>query len=279
MKKLLLTTITFIFVFSSAFGQLKITDKKLKTEKVKAIITLMEETKYVETEDDCGSAFGAGAIGVFVPYLIKYGNNLIKKATSKKAKDYVFESEVLNPQIIDFSKLCNHNASIEIKNYFYKKGGTKKNELATYKLHFNKIDNILKINIGDINEKYTPVKIKKNYDFILSSFEISVTALINQPLESGSLIQKNVDLGTVTINAINSSFQIGMSDILNETQILLPSITEKSRKVYIEQLLVKVKVKQINPHGTTNNDLNDFLEKNSETNESLLNTLLLGKKD
>jgi hypothetical protein len=280
MKKTLITSISIIFICNSIFAQLKLRDVDLKKEKVKGVITLMDNTEYQLKQNENFAIFGSATVaGILIPYAIKYGNSAIKKATSKKPEDYTFESEVLNPQIIDFKKLTTHSATIKVKNVFYKKGGTKRNDLAEYDFRFITKGNLLKVELSKIKENYTPVKINRNYDLILSSFDLSVSASTIQELENGILQEKIVDLGTVTINTMNARFQSGVSEVLNQTQILLPSITDKGKKIEIKQLIVKVKMKQINPHGTTNSYLNDFLEKNSETNESLLNTILVEKED
>jgi hypothetical protein len=283
MKKILLTSITLLLISSSMFAQLKIRNKEFKCEKVKGVITLMNKTEYypkTDSSDEKFAIFGSATVaGILMPYAIKYGNSALKSATSKKPEDYVFESEALNPQIIDFEELENNIASIEIKNIFFKKGETKENELAKYKFIFFKENNLLKVKLLEVSETYTPVKIKRNYDLILSTFDILISASTVQELENGVLQEKIMDLGTVTINNLNPGFLSSDSKVLNETQFLLPSKTEKGKNIDLRQLIVKLKIKHLNPHGTSNSYLNDFLEKNSETNESLLNTIFVEKED
>jgi hypothetical protein len=283
MKKILFTLCSLILVSNSILAQLKIRDKSFKPEKVKGIITLMNKAEYTSKEDPSNEKFAifgtATVAGILIPYAIKYGNSALKSAASKKPEDYIFETEALNPQVIDFDKLGKHVASIKVENIFYKNGESDRNELAEYEFSFYKKNNLLKIKLSQNNETYTPVKIKKKYDLILSNFDISISASTVQTLENGILQEKIVDLGTVTINKINPGFLSNLSEVLNETQILLPSKTEKGKNIDIRQLIVKLKIKHLNPYGTTNSYLNEFLEKNSETNESLLNTIFVNKED
>jgi|GEM_PF-5081641 hypothetical protein len=283
MKHILITTISILLISNSIFAQLKIKNKDFKTEKVKGIITLMEKTEYISKQDSSHAKIvGIGAatiVGTLLPYAFKYGNSALKSATTKKPKDYVFESEALNAQSIDFKELDSNFAFIKVGNSFYKKGESEKQELATYKFDFSKEGSLLKIKLYEHKETYTPVKIKRNYDLIISSFDISISAITIQHLGDSLFQEKVVELGTARIYKVNQGFLSKTEELVNETQMLLPTKTEKGENIEISQLIVKIKIKHINPQGTTNSYLNEFLVNNSDTNEALLNSIFIEKAE
>jgi hypothetical protein len=280
MKKSIITAVCTLLVYCSTFAQFKIQNTNLDCEKVKGIITEMEVPVYIKNEKTGNNKLiGAGTVvGILLPEIIKYGSNALKKATSKKVENYTFESEVLNPQAIDFKKLKDSVAIIEVKNTFYKKGGTEENNMATYDFDFIVENDFLKVKLSDIEQIYTPVKIHKNYDLIISNFDISISAFVREDIKDSEAVQeKIIDLGTSSINLVNPSFQ--STDLAlkakNEAQFFLPSKTKEGEKIEIIALIVKLKLKHVNPHGTTSSYLNEFLETNSETNESLLTKLFI----
>lgn len=277
MKKLI-TVILLLFIITSSFAQFKIRDSNLKSIKTKGIVSLMSEPVYEVNNGQNNPKFiGAGTVvGIALPYVFKYGNSILTKATSKKVEDYTFEIEALNSQVINFSNLQDSLAIIKVENHFYPKGSVEKQTMATYDFSFSVTDNFLTVTLSDITEYFTPVKIHKNYDFVLSNFDISVSALVKQELEDKlPAQQKIIDLGTVSIHSVNPSFRLEKSEAQNQAQFFLPVLTEKSEKIEILSLIVKLKQKHINPHGTTSSYLNEFLKTNSETNESLLNRIFV----
>ncbi|EPR72115.1 hypothetical protein ADIWIN_2954 [Winogradskyella psychrotolerans RS-3] len=279
MKKPIITAVCTFLVYSSTFAQFKIQNTNLDCEKVKGIITVMEKPEYIikpEVDNDKEFFSATTVVGIILPYAIKYGSNALKKATSKKAEDYTFESEVLNPQAIDFKKLKDSVAIIKVKNTFYKKGGKKENNMATYDFDFFIENNFLKVKLSNIEQIYTPVKIHKNYDLIMNNFDLSITAFVREDIKDSEAVQeKIIDLGTSTIHMVNPSFQLGKAKPKNEAQFFLPSLTKEGQGVTVIALIIKLKVKHVNPHGTTSNYLNEFLETNSDNNEGLLTRIFI----
>ncbi|PKG42747.1 hypothetical protein [Psychroflexus sp. MES1-P1E] len=173
MKKSIITAVCTLLVYCSTFAQFKIQNTNLDCEKVKGIITEMEVPVYIKNEKTGNNKLiGAGTVvGILLPEIIKYGSNALKKATAKKVEDYTFESEVLSPQVINFKKLKDKLALIKVKELFYAKGSTEKDSLATYDFDFYVVDNFLKVELSNIVQTHTPVKIHKNYDLIISNFD------------------------------------------------------------------------------------------------------------
>ena len=278
MKKAIITAVCTFLVYSSTFAQLKIQDTNLDCEKVKGIITVMKKPEYIKITDSGNEKFVFGAstvAGIILPYAIKYGSNALKKATAKKVEDYTFESEVLNPQAIDFKKLKDSVAIIKVKNTFYKKGGTEENNMATYDFDFFLENNFLKVKLSNIEQTHTPVKIHKNYDLIMSNFDISISAFVKEAINDSIIQEKMIDLGTSSINMINPSFQSLKVEAKNKAQFFLPSKTKDGKNIEIIAFIVKLKLKHVNPHGTTSSYLNEFLEINSDNNEGLLTRIFI----
>jgi hypothetical protein len=278
MKKAIITAVCTFLVYSSTFAQLKIQDTNLDCEKVKGIITVMKKPEYIKITDSGNEKFVFGTstvAGIILPYAIKYGSNALKKATAKKVEDYTFESEVLNPQAIDFKKLKDSVAIIKVKNTFYKKGGTEENNMATYDFDFFLENNFLKVKLSNIEQTHTPVKIHKNYDLIMSNFDISISAFVKEAINDSIIQEKMIDLGTSSINMINPSFQSLKAEAKNKAQFFLPSKTKDGKNIEIIAFIVKLKLKHVNPHGTTSSYLNEFLEINSDNNEGLLTRIFI----
>ena len=259
-----------------SYSQVKIWNKNLKVIKVKGIYSKLENPNY--HDKDKVELLGATTVaGILMPYAIKYGNSALKKATSKNEENYQYESTSLNSQLIPYDSIINKNAKIKIGHYYYNRGSSKLNELSSYEFKFSNNENVLEVELDNIEETFTPVKMKKKYNFLMSSFKVSISAIINQQIDSTSSIRKSIALGDITINKVNPSFGQGKTEVINSGAILLPQKTEKNKKINIESLLVKITTNHINPYGSTSSNLNDFLEKNSETNESLLNTIFIKK--
>jgi hypothetical protein len=267
---------------TSAFSQIKIWDKNLKTKKIKGIISKLETPINEPIVKDSMAFVGAGTVaGLLIPYVIKYGNSALKKATSKNEINYKFEATYLNQQTFSFNSLSDSIVRIEAKQLFYEKGKSEPEELSSYFFNFTKNKNSLKIELDDLTEEYSLVKVKNKYDFIISNFDISLSAIVNQEIDSTTTQRKIIELGTTTIHKVNSNFKSeeDKTEIINSGGLLLPSITEKGKEIKIEQLIVKIIIKHINPYGTTSSGLNDFLEKNSETNEEFLNSIFIKKEE
>ena len=123
---------TFLILFLSfsfsAFSQIKIWDHELKSYKAKGIISKLETptTKPITKSNQKSlGVVGAGTVaGILIPYVIKYGNSALKKATSKKEADYKFETTYLNHQAFSFDALSDSIVQIEAKQIFYKKIST-----------------------------------------------------------------------------------------------------------------------------------------------------------
>lgn len=263
---------------TSVFSQIKIWDKNIKTKKVKGVISQLETPIKEPIDKDF---VGAGTVaGLLIPYVVKYGNSALKKATSKNEINYKFETTYLNQQTFSFNSLSDSIVKIEAKQSFYEKGQSKPEELSSYTFNFTKNKTSLKIELSDLTEEYSLVKLKNKYDFIISNFDISVSAIINQEIDSVTTQRKIIELGTTTIHKVNSNFKSknNKGEIINSGALLIPSTTEKGKEIKIEQLIVKIVIKHINPYGTTSSSLNDFLEKNSETNEEFLNSIFIKKE-
>ena len=270
---------------TSLFSQIKIWDKELKSKKSKGVISKLElPTKEFipKLDQDIKGFVGAGAVaGILIPYVIKYGNYALKKATSKNEIDYKFETTYLNQQTFSFNALSDSIVKIHAKQLFYEKGGLEPNELSCYTFSFTKNKTSLIIKLNEIIENYSLVKLKNKYDFLISNFDISVSAIVNEEIDSDTTQRKIIELGTTTIYKINPSFKSknDNTEIINSGGLLLPSITETGKAINIEQLIVKIVIKHVNPYGTTSSSLNDFLENNSETNEEFLNSIFIKKEE
>lgn len=186
--------------------------------------------------------------------ILKYGNSALKKATSKKVEDYTFESEVLNPQIIDFKKLKDSLWVIKVKSFFYPRSASGQT-MTTYDFDFTVENNFLNIKLSNIEQEYIPVKIHRNSDFILSNFNITISRLVREHLKENETVQeeKMIDLGASTINIYNRSLQAKKVEAKNEAQFFIPSLTKEVQN--IKSHFVNSKIK-----GTTSSILNDFLQ-------------------
>jgi len=278
-------TITLIvtFIFSnSLYSQIKIWDKDLKPKKVKGVYSKLENPTY-HTKDSKALVGATTVAGILIPYAIKYGNSALKKATARKEENYKSKNTSLNYQLIPYDSIKKKNVEIKSTHYFYMKGSDRLNEMSSYTFSFKKQKDILEIKLKDVVEEFSSVKVKKNYNFLMSSFKVSISAIINQEIDSVSSIRKSIAIGDVTINRINSSFgndngiNKDINKDINNGALLLPIKTEKNKKITIDNLIVKITTNHINPYGSTNSSLNEFLEKNSETNEALLNTIFVKK--
>lgn len=285
MKKKMSILILMIGISTSLFSQIKIWDKELKLKKSKGVISKLElpTKEHIPISDQDSIAFvGAGTVaGILIPYIIKYGNYALKKATSKNEIDYKFETTYLNQQTFLFNALADSIVKIKAKQLFYEKGGLEPQELSSYTFSFIKNETSLRIKLNEVTEEYSLVKLKNKYDFLISNFDISVSAIVNEEIDPVTTQRRIIELGTTTIYKINPSFKSKNenTEIINSGGLLLPSVTEKGKEIKIEQLIVKIVIKHVNPYGTTSSSLNTFLENNSETNEEFLNSIFIKKEE
>ncbi|MFK5855082.1 MAG: hypothetical protein QM503_03050 [Bacteroidota bacterium] len=283
MKRLSIILLLIVGVLTTVFSQTKVWDRDLKVTKTKGIYTKLESPTFEQVpkknQDSIAIIGGATVAGILIPYVIKYGNYLLKKATSKNEVDYQFKSTCLNQKYLTFTSLKDSVAKIKVTQVFFHKGSSNPKNLANYSFRFEKKGSSLGVELVEVSEDYIPVKMKKKYDLLISNFDISVSALVTEEIDSVTYQRKIIDLGTTTIYKVDPSFKLDKSEIINAGGLLLPSVTDKGKDIIIEQLIVKVVIKHINPYGTTSSGLNDFLEKNSETNEAFLNSIFIKNEE
>jgi hypothetical protein len=280
MKK---TAIFLAFLFClnvSVFSQIKVWNNELMATKTKGVYSLLENPVSIEKSTENSAFIGSATVaGIMIPFAIKYVNYAIKKATSRDEKDYRSENTCLNNQVISFSSFKDSVVTLKAKQLFYKKGDIQLNTATAYTFKFIILQSSLEVELIKTEENFIPVKLKKNYDFLMSNFDISISAEVDEEIDSVTCQHKILDLGTITIYKINPSFKSGKTEVLNSGVLLLPSLTDKGKHITVSQLIIKVKINHINPYGSTSSSLNDFLEKNSETNEGFLNSILIKKEE
>lgn len=277
--KIVLLALT-ICISSSLYSQVKVWDKKLEKVKTKGVYSLLESSK-AKAKDHSEIKFRIEPFtiaGFLIPYAIKYGNYALKKITAKNEQDYVSEYTCLNQYSIIASTLKDSIVVVGANLYFYEKGKTDPQKMASYKFAFEEKNSALDIKLIEIMENYTSVKMKNKYDLLISNFDISVSAVTREVNNNTSQLQLT-DLGTTTIYKINPSFKSNIINVLNSGGILIPFVNADGKKIKVEYYLVKVKIGHANPYGTTSSSLNDFLQNNSETNEEFLNSLLIKEED
>lgn len=279
MKKRTILFIVLLTSFGIANSQVKVWNKELKSEKSKGIYSKLEQPEILLNQDYFAFIEPTTIAATLIPYAIKYGNYALKRTTSKNEADYIFESACLNQQIFSYSPLKDSIVNIKALQLFYKKGKNKQDTLAVYSFIFRKLNSQVEISLDKVVENYSSVKMKRKYDLLISNFDISVSALITEEIDSVTSVQKIMDLGTRTIHKINPSFKKSNVEYLNKAGVLLPSVTKEGKEIKVEKLIIKISIKHVNPIGTTSSKLNDFLENNSDTNEEFLNSILIKKEE
>ncbi|MCK5168569.1 MAG: hypothetical protein KAQ75_01715 [Bacteroidales bacterium] len=278
MKKIITILTLSLVIQTSLFSQVKMWNKELKVEKSKGMFCTLETREIKPIEKD-SKAFIASAtiVGTLLPYAIKYGNYAFKKATGKDEKNYKSESSSLNKLILKSKTLNDSIVIISANQFFYKKGDTCKDTATKYSFTIQKKDSSLNIIFTKAEEHFSPVKLKKKYDLIITNFNISVQARVIEQIDGVKSKQKIIDLGTSTIYRINPSFRLSNGEIINQGNYLIPKYSDKG-KIVIKEFIISFKINHVNPYGLTTSSLNDFLEKNSDTNEELLNTIFIKKE-
>ncbi|OAB81434.1 hypothetical protein [Cochleicola gelatinilyticus] len=127
--------------------------------------------------------------------------------------------------------------------------------MTTYDFDFTIENNFLNIKLSNIEQEYISVKIHRNYNFILSNFNITISTLVREHLKENETVQeeKMIDLGASTINIYNRSLQAKKVEAKNEAQFFIPSLTKEVQN--IKSHFVNSKIK-----GTTSSILNEFLQ-------------------
>ena len=138
--------IILIGISATLSAQIKIWNKvDCKPTKVKGILSKLETPVF---KKDSSVTFDVKTVaGTLIPYVIKYGNAALKKATSKNEQDYTFETTYINQQTFSIDLLSRNPVIIKAKQEFYKKGASKADTLSSYAFVFTKRDHFLEITL------------------------------------------------------------------------------------------------------------------------------------
>ncbi|MBO3117502.1 hypothetical protein J4050_12130 [Winogradskyella sp. DF17] len=265
------------FVSAQCFSQVKLWNKDRDKIKTKGTYLELEYNEPVDSSNNKLLNIGLNTVaGALIPYAISYGNSILKNITSVDEKDYNSSNHSINSVSIPYSNLDKERKFSAVLHYFGR--GKSKDAIASrYGFNLNKSDNILKISLDTvtIQEKYIPVKIKKKYDFILETFEVTIKAEMSTIKKDSTKVLEIKELGTAKITRLVPSFIASKTRIVNESAFILPQATAKNEKITIHNLLVSTTVTYLNPYGLTQSSLNQFLESNTDTNEALLKAIFL----
>lgn len=290
MKKI---TLILIFIYSiSIQGQVKLWNSKssCKPLNTKGTFLLLDsdsselklkEKKKPKDGFEKGIFAATTLVGTALPFAFQYGNTALKNLTSKDEKDYSSEISSLNNVSIPVSVIDTSDVKFKATLFYYPKGKTAYQKASNYTFTIKKETNSFTISIdsiSDIDEDYIPVKTKKNYDYILETFDISLHAVTKTEIDKKKEEEIKVELtslGTTKITRNIASFRGNVSEVLNRGKIFFPKFTDSGKEVKIDKLIITCKITYLNPYGLTQSTLNKFLENNSDTNESLLNTIFV----
>lgn len=272
-----LTFILSLLICSSSIAQVKLWNNKLKKIKTKGTFFTIEGNKKVSLNGN-NKIFGISAVstaGVIIPYAISYGNSALKALTSKNEADYNSENLTLNNLILNYDDFNKKGTIIKTVLNYYPKKSIKSKLASEYKFLLKEEKNSLIISISDISENFIPVKSKKSYDYILQTFDFNIKAHISTKTKNKLNREEIIDLGTTKITRQISSFTKGIYEKANSGAILIPKLDKAGEEINIKSLIISCNLKYLNPYGMNQSSINKFLENNSDTNESLLNTIFI----
>jgi hypothetical protein len=281
MKKLLLLI---ILSFQFSFGQVKLWNNKLEKIKTKGTFLTINKEILDGNSNKTDEIFGVfptyTLAGTLLPFVFKYGNSTLKSLTSKDEKDYASENLSINNFILPFDELENDSIHFNIALNYYPKGEDESLVASKYIFTVNRESNSLTIKLDSADEEdYIPVKSKKKYDFVLETFDITVHAEIISNVNDTIQKVELKTLGTTKITRTVASFRGGIDEIRNNGMVLYPKYDSKNKEIIIKNLIFSCNVKYLNPYGLMQSSINKFLENNSDTNESLLNTIFVESDD
>jgi len=273
----------FLVISSCVIGQVKLWNKELKKIKTKGTFLTIEEQSVVpenSTEKIFGLIPAATVAGTLLPFAFQYGYTALKSITSKKETDYNSENISFNNLTLDFKRLKKGKVNISTILNYYPKGKSDSEIASKYSLSIEKVNNSLVVSLADVSkENYVPVKSKRKYDFIIQTIDVTVQAeIITKISEKVNKVELS-KLGAAKITRTIASFTNGEQKILNKGMVLLPKYNSAGKEVEIKNLILSCKVTYLNPYGLTQSSLNKFLEDNSDTNESLFNTIFVEPKE
>jgi hypothetical protein len=220
--------------------------------------------------------------GFVLPYAIKYGNYALKQATQRKEEKYKAEFSSLNWVNLDLQGSNPDEPDFSVNIYYFPKGNTSTKDTTKYS--FKTIRNNSEVLFRLVPESSTdhliPVKTKNNYDFVIVTFEFSIHAIAIININS-TKIKKRIDLGIDKQFHIYPNYRSNSIEHLefNQGNIIIPEVTDNGDKIQISEILVCCTVQFLNPYGLTHSVLNSFLEDTSDTNEELLNNILIKSEE
>lgn len=283
MKKLVLL-ITMTFIVTSVSAQIKVWQKdvsdaevKIKRKKAKGIYAELSLEKKKDTAMTFLEPFTIGA--QLAPSIISTGNSILKQSTIRNSQNYSYELTCYEILKIDIKTEKENDLREEMLmdiNY-YPKGEKSKSILASYSFDISLKDNQKIIFKCDNLEKNgMPIKTKKNYDFIIETFEFTLTGYADAGAKNS--YQKIVELGTSKIVRIIPNYRSKKPKaIINTEAIFLIPVEAQNKLEKLSGIDIACKITYLNPYGLTSSALNSFLETNSDTNKALLNYFLTGQ--
>lgn len=272
-------TITLFALLFSLFakGQVKIWNSERDNVKTKGTLLTIEKEVEIPTDPQIKILFPASTVvGTLLPFAFKYGNSALKQLTSKDEKDYNSENLSLNKMAIGFDELRNDSIRFNTSLKYYQKGKDEISLASQYWFSIKKKENSIIFSLDKTDlENYIPIKIKKNYDYVLETFEFQVSAVAQTKLNDSITVVELKDLGSTKITRIVSSFSRGASEIWDNGIVFVPKYNSNGKEIEIKELIISAKITYLNPYGLSQSTMNKFLENNSDTNESLLNTIFI----
>jgi hypothetical protein len=278
--KITITLLTLLFsIFAK--GQVKIWNSERDNIKTKGTLLTIEREVEIQSDPQIKILFPASTVvGTLLPFAFKYGNSALKELTSKDEKEYSSENLSINKMNIEFNELDNDSIKFNTSLKYYKKGEDEISLASMYWFSIKKGENSVIISLDDTSlENYIPVKTKKKYDYVLETFEFQVSAVAKTRLNDSISVVELKDLGSTKITRTVSSFSKGISEIWDNGIVFVPKFNSSGKEIEIKELIISPKITYLNPYGLSQSTLNKFLENNSDTNESLLNTIFIKAED
>lgn len=274
------------FIVATVSAQIKVWHKdvsdaevKIKRKKAKGIYAELSLEKKKDTNMKFIEPFTIGA--QLAPSIISTGNSILKQATKRNSQNYSYELacyEILKVDMKAEKKNDLRDKMLMDINY-YPKGEKPKSILASYSFDISlKDDQKIIIECDNLEKNGLPIKTKKNYDFIIETFEFTLTGYAVTGAKNSC--QKIVDLGTSKIVRIIPNYRSkNPKAIINtEATFLIPADASQNTLEKLSGIDIACKITYLNPYGLTSSVLNSFLETNSDANKALLNYLLTGQK-
>jgi hypothetical protein len=245
-------------------------------------IQIIDESLILETKGNKSIIAATTIVGTILPFALQYGSYAIQKATNVDEKDYKAEfTTVGSLELVD--TLIHRNLSFSTELVYYKEGNEKEELACKYYFNFNHDKDFFKISLLKNPIKHNSlVKIKRKYDFVLTSFEISLKALVYAHTKNKKKQHEILDLGSQKNHLFSYDFKDN-SDVFeiknNNANFIIPKLTKEGESYEIKNLLITVSINYINPYGVTTSSINHFFKENSETNVDLIKLLMLGKDE